>query len=108
MRLISKKRSRGLGVYLEGGQGFCQTLERVQEERERFIKGIDKDAICRLASSYHNGEPCSIFKEPSYGSYNLCIYVAFSLSGDRWVIRIPIVPCLASVEEKLEQEVGAM
>ncbi len=74
--------------------------QRVQEERENFIKGTDQDAICRLAFSYHNREPCSIFKEPSCGSYNLCIYVAFSLSGDRWVVRIPIVPCIASVERK--------
>ncbi|KAF4637068.1 hypothetical protein G7Y89_g1007 [Cudoniella acicularis] len=81
---------------------------RVQQERERFIEAIDLEAICQLASSYHNGEACSIFKEPSHGSYNLCIYVAFPLSGDRWVVRIPIVPCLASAEGKLEQEVGAM
>ncbi|KAF8866939.1 hypothetical protein BDZ45DRAFT_667604 [Acephala macrosclerotiorum] len=81
---------------------------RVREERERFIRAVDQEAICLLASSYHNGEPCSIFMKCSHGSYNLCIYVSFSPSGDRWVVRIPITPCLAFVDEKLAQEIAAM
>lgn len=95
---------------------------RVHEDRDRFIQSIKGEDVCRLASSYHNGEPCVFFKPPEHGSYNICFFVRFptnvdektditgeSKGGDSWVVRIPITPCLALGDrEKLESEVAVM
>jgi hypothetical protein len=102
---------------------------RVRVERDRFVNAIDPETICRLASSYYNNEPCSIFKPFKRGSFNVCFFVEFAPSGharngqwtsvverngetgrkgDRWVVRIPITPRVAFVDEKLEVEVATM
>jgi hypothetical protein len=54
---------------------------RIHEDRGRFIKAID-EVNCRLASSYHNNDPCIIFKPSSRGSYNVCFFVQFSPWGE--------------------------
>ncbi|RDL40360.1 Uncharacterized protein BP5553_00339 [Venustampulla echinocandica] len=98
--------------------------DRVHNNRDGFIESIKEDDICRLASSYHNSEPCTIFKPPVRGSYNICFFVRFcSLSsdnetisdgekceeGDSWVVRVPLSPCLSfEAHEKLESEVATM
>ncbi|KAK0621928.1 phosphotransferase enzyme family-domain-containing protein [Bombardia bombarda] len=98
---------------------------RVHKNRQDFIESINEDDICRLASSYHGGDPCSFFKPPDRGSYNSCYFVEFGGSagigigrsrgddvtgsngssdgfnnskkrgGDRWVVRVPLSPYLA-------------
>lgn len=51
--------------------------DRVHKDRDRFIESIKGDDICRLASSYHNNDPCAFFKPPTRGSYNICFFVRF-------------------------------
>ncbi|KAH9219816.1 hypothetical protein DL95DRAFT_422631 [Leptodontidium sp. 2 PMI_412] len=95
----------------------------VHEARDRFIKSIDEDDIRRLASSYHNDDPCTFFKPPTRGSYNICFFVKFHSpsaqrtshdateqadeSGSSWVVRVPLDPYLSIPTcEKLETEVA--
>src|SRR4051794_12281516 len=85
-----------------GPQNFKDSIVqfRVHRERDQFIADICEDAICRLASSYHNGDHCSFFKPPCRGSYNICYFVHFPSSSsdedvEKWVVRVPLVPCLA-------------
>ncbi|KAI1370205.1 phosphotransferase enzyme family protein [Hypoxylon crocopeplum] len=81
---------------------------RVLNARDEFIASISEDQICRLASSYHNGEPCHYFTEPKRGSYNICFFVAFD-DGEKWVVRVPLAPCLAfDPSSKIEREVATM
>lgn len=98
---------------------------RVHEARDRFIKSIKEDDIRRLASSYHNDDPCTFFKPPTRGSYNICFFVKFHSpstqrtshdateqadeSGSSWVVRVPLDPYLSiPAYEKLETEVTVM
>ncbi|KAH6722167.1 kinase-like domain-containing protein [Leptodontidium sp. MPI-SDFR-AT-0119] len=85
----------------------------VHRERERFSASIRDEAVCSLAASYHNGDACEFFKAPIRGSYNICYFVQFySLidgAGDKWVVRVPLAPCLAfGSRSKLESEVATM
>jgi hypothetical protein len=86
---------------------------RVHRERDRFIEAIQENDVCRLASSHHNGDHCSFFKPPSRGSYNICYFVRFpsrsSEDVDKWVVRVPLAPCLAEgSRSKLEREIASM
>ena len=87
---------------------------RVHGDRDRFIASIQEDDVCRLASLHHNGDPCTYFKPPIRGSYNICYFVQFCSSssdkdGDKWVVRVPLAPCLAyGAEKKLSNEVATM
>ncbi len=83
---------------------------RIREECEIFITKITQNeaAIRKLASSHHpDGEDCTVFGQ-TRGSFNYCFFVRFDPSGMRWVVRIPLIPCLAFVEEKLEAEIATM
>jgi hypothetical protein len=86
--------------------------QRVKIARERFINSIDLSIVCQLASSYNDGEPCHVFQEPMAGSYNICYPVLFSSQSDskmkKWIVRIPLPPCVAFVDEKLESEIATM
>ncbi|KAJ4307774.1 hypothetical protein N0V84_012507 [Fusarium piperis] len=66
--------------------------DKADKERERFINSFEPEEICQLASSYHGGDPCRIFKDRSRGSFNICFFVEFEATAptERWVIRIPI------------------
>lgn len=87
---------------------------RIHRNRDRFIASIRDEDVCRLAALYHNGDTCIFFKPPSRGSYNICYFVQFNPGalngdGDRWVVRVPLAPCLAAVGwSKLESEVATM
>lgn len=110
---------------------------RVHQERDSFIASIRENDVLHLASSYHNGDPCYFFKPPVRGSYNICYFIEFPLNGSdsleseangngncnghsgrqniplpanrRWVIRVPLQPCLAhAARTKLESEVATM
>ena len=87
---------------------------RVHHDRDCFIASIHDEDICRLAASHHNGDTCTFFKPPTRGSYNICYFVQFPSAsiegdGDRWVVRVPLAPCLAfGGKSKLESEVATM
>ncbi|KAK0631593.1 phosphotransferase enzyme family protein [Immersiella caudata] len=81
---------------------------QVHHERDRFIASIPEHQVLALASSYRNTAPCSFFDKPNRGSYNICYFVQFS-DGVKWVVRVPLTPCLAfGGGRKLESEVAAM
>lgn len=87
---------------------------RVHRERDEFIATISEDEVCRLASSYHNGDLCRVFKPSIRGSYNICYFVHFESDnsnedGEKWVVRVPLAPCLAfGSNSKLESEIATM
>lgn len=86
---------------------------RVHRDRDRFIASISEDEVCRLASLYHAGDTCTFFAPPVRGSYNICYLVQFHSiigngGGEKWVVRIPLSPCLAFGDSKLESEIATM
>ncbi|KAH9205016.1 hypothetical protein DL95DRAFT_470977 [Leptodontidium sp. 2 PMI_412] len=89
--------------------------KRIHRARDKFIDAIKPGDICSLASSYHDNDPCDFFKEPKRGSYNICFFVQFRIDGkisekgDRWVVRVPLSPCLAfGAQAKMEREFATM
>ncbi|KAK3358655.1 phosphotransferase enzyme family protein [Lasiosphaeria ovina] len=81
---------------------------RVHRERDQFIASIPEHQVLTLASSYRNAAPCDFFDKPKRGSYNICYFVQFP-DGVKWVVRVPLAPCLAfGGRRKLESEVAAM
>ncbi|KAF4972478.1 hypothetical protein FZEAL_9585 [Fusarium zealandicum] len=91
-------------------QGFTDEIvqRRVHRERDQYLQHITKEKVLAIASSRRPGLSCGYFKEPKRGSYNLCCFVEFG-DGQRWVIRIPLAPCLASgTRSKLEREIATM
>ncbi|KAH0537609.1 hypothetical protein FGG08_005601 [Glutinoglossum americanum] len=88
---------------------ICKTY--VDKQCSAFINSIDREAVCGLASSLNRGTLCHIFGEPKRGSYNVCFPVEFdsgSSNPERWMVRFPILPCLAFPEEKLRGEIATM
>lgn len=86
--------------------------EKITREREAFIQSIDRQTICDLASSYHDGARCRVFKT-THGSFNILFFVEFdsvSPQGkpDRWVIRIPFSGRVRWIDEKIDSEVATM
>ena len=103
-----------------------------------FNKRINKDDVCRLASSFNHGKPCQIAGEPIKGSFNVSFPVVFPSevgSGDdgsgarceqhknddasdveeagsprkeKWLVRFPMLPRVAFPEEKLRSEIATM
>lgn len=91
----------------------------VHKKRDEFIASINEDDVLALAKSHHKGDNCRFFKDPARGSYNICFFVEFDPPADqtesensdreRWVVRIPLTPCLAfGGRSKLENEVATM
>lgn len=81
---------------------------RVHRERDEFIASIPKHQVLALASSHRNATPCDFFDEPKRGSYNICYFLRFP-EDVKWVVRIPLVPCLAfGSRSKLESEIATM
>lgn len=86
--------------------------ENIIRERETFIQSIERQSICDLASSYHDGVGCKVFKT-THGSFNVCLFVEFDLISpgserDRWVIRIPFPGRVPWTDEKIDSEVATM
>ncbi|KPM42267.1 hypothetical protein AK830_g4251 [Neonectria ditissima] len=93
-----------------GLRGYTDKLVQTQvhDERNSFLKSVSKEDVLRLVSSRRQGRNCDYFRDPKRGSYNVCYFVRFD-DGERWVLRIPITPCLASgARRKLEREVATM
>ncbi|XWW94150.1 hypothetical protein V2A60_002092 [Cordyceps javanica] len=84
--------------------------DRIQAERERFISSIKDRDVLRLASSQHPlKKPCTFFQPAIQGGYNICYFVEFAATGQKWTVRIPIHPCLAhDGRSKLASEVTTM
>lgn len=81
---------------------------RVYRERDEFIASIREEQVCKLAWSYRNDDRCGYFEKPVRGSYNICYFVMFG-DGEKWVIRVPLAPCLAfGGRSKLESEIATM
>ncbi|KAM5346690.1 hypothetical protein ACJ41O_009695 [Fusarium nematophilum] len=101
--------------------------DQIRRGRESFVRYLKEDkgeSICALASSYHDGTPCSIFTV-SHGSFNVCIFVQFDesqnaitperevepgrkVSSNRWVVRIPFPGRVPWIDEKIDSEVATM
>lgn len=93
-----------------GLRGFTDKLiqTQVHQKRDRFLASISKKRVLRLLSSRRQDRRCDYFKDPKRGSYNICYFVEFE-DGQRWVLRVPIAPCLAlGARTKLESEVATM
>lgn len=90
------------------------TRHKVSTEAECFIESIDPSTVCDLASSYHpDKQRCWIFDEKKKGGFNVCFPVEFAsrqdgTTGERWMVRVPILPRLAFPEEKLRSEIATM
>ncbi|KAI1945128.1 hypothetical protein LOZ07_003084 [Ophidiomyces ophidiicola] len=82
------------------------TKHRLNAACDEFIKAIDPLKACELASTFHPKQlTCRIFDEWKKGSYNVCIPVVFEDGtegmGEKWMVRIPLLPRLAFPEEKM-------
>ncbi|KAI9824467.1 MAG: hypothetical protein M1832_002002 [Thelocarpon impressellum] len=102
------------------------TQRLVENACIRFIMSIDRDAVCRLASSFNHGKPCRLVGKHKKGSFNVCFPVTFEPARGRqevedvemqeeqqndspqWMVRFPILPRLAFPEEKLRGEIATM
>lgn len=89
---------------------------RIKQECQQFIAGIQTANVCALASRYNANRACTTFAEPKHGSYNVCFFVDFGGDnhgdGDdkptqRWVVRFPL-PSVHDVIGKLRSEVATM
>lgn len=83
---------------------------RIDAERRRFIESIADSDVLQLALSHNPSKGrCFFFQPTIHGSYNICYFVEFSGSQERWVIRVPIRPCLArGGRARLASEVTTM
>ncbi|KAG8409219.1 hypothetical protein J3458_019336 [Metarhizium acridum] len=96
---------------------FGAAQSRVDDERNHFVEAIGnrENDIRQLATAHHpNALPCELFRLPgsrgfmARGTFNICFFVQFP-TGERWVVRIPLRPCLAvSARSKLESEIATM
>lgn len=84
--------------------------EKLDEERDRWVDSLDDGEICRLASSFHHGDPCTIFRPRKRGGFNVCFFIEFESTSKRWVVRIPIPVMVpkAVLDEKTEIELATM
>ncbi|KAK4237601.1 hypothetical protein C8A03DRAFT_44572 [Achaetomium macrosporum] len=88
----------------------CITTDRIEEERGRWVDTLDEVEICRLASFFHNGDQCTVFQPRRRGAFNVCFFVEFESTRERWVVRMPI-PAMhpkAVLDEKTEIELATM
>jgi hypothetical protein len=86
---------------------FPLTAEQIEEGLKVFIDFIDPNDVCKLASQHNSSKACRIFREPANGSYNVCYFVEFE-DSTKWVVRIPLVPCISNVWDKVQSEVATI
>ncbi|KAL2015532.1 hypothetical protein VTK56DRAFT_5329 [Thermocarpiscus australiensis] len=84
--------------------------DQIDEERRRWVDAVDDNEICRLASSFRGGDPCTVFQPRKHGAFNVCFFVEFESPLERWVVRTPIPASLpkALLDEKTEIELATM
>lgn len=97
--------TRSLGPDTVGFPAF--TDDQYHQVKRAFIKSLDSDAVCALASRLNNGRPCKVVKTAS-GSFNACFFVEFDQDGLKWTVRVPIEPALDHPWNKLLSEVATM
>ncbi|WEW61693.1 hypothetical protein PRK78_007185 [Emydomyces testavorans] len=103
------------------------TKHKLDRACQEFIDAIDPLKVCDLVSLFHpEKKACHIFAEWKKGSYNVCIPVIFDngaggkglnenknksdnkSEGEKWMVRIPLLPRLAFPEEKMRSEIATM
>lgn len=90
------------------------TKHRVDQASEELIASIDPSRLCDLATSFHPAKaPCRIFSSWTRGEFNVCFPVIFtqdpeSMEGEKWMVRIPLLPRLAFPKEKMRSEIATM
>ena len=67
--------------------------EQRKSRKAAFIKSIDPDAVCRLASWHRGSMPCRMFRDTTNGSFNACFFVEF-IDGTQWAVRFPIAAAM--------------
>ncbi len=84
--------------------------DRLKKKCDDFIACLQKKerAICALASAHHPVHEACVVIDQRRGSFNYCFFVQFDRSRTKWIVRIPLRPRLAFVEEKLEAEIATM
>lgn len=85
-------------------------MDKMEEERDRWLAALDETELCSFASSFRNGDQCRIFKPRERGAFNVCFFVEFDSPRERWVVRIPIPSCVPKSmwDEKTEIELATM
>ncbi|KAH6705777.1 kinase-like domain-containing protein [Verticillium dahliae] len=83
------------------------TDDQYKQSRKRFIKSLDDNAICALASRYNNGKFCRVVGKAS-GSFNVCVFIEFYEDSAKWIVRIPIEPAFDDAWIKIKSEVATM
>ena len=86
---------------------FPLTDEQCEKGLQAFIDSINPDDVCKLASQHNSSKACRIFRDHAHGSYNVCYFVEFE-DGTKWVVRIPLVPCISNVWDKVQSEVATV
>jgi hypothetical protein len=86
---------------------FPPTDEQCEEGLQAFIASIDINDVCKLASHHNSCKACRVFREHAHGSYNVCYFVEFE-DGTKWVVRIPLAPCISNVWDKIQSEVATI
>lgn len=85
------------------------TKHKFHKAAEELIGSIDPAKICELASSFHpHKRPCQIFGGSKKGGFNVCFSVIFNGEGEKWMVRIPLLPRLIFPEEKMRSEIATM
>ncbi|KAL2366033.1 hypothetical protein RJZ56_001037 [Blastomyces dermatitidis] len=90
------------------------TKHRVDRAAEELIASIDPTRVCDLATSFHPAKSaCRIFSDWKKGGFNVCFPVIFnqdpeSMEGEKWMVRIPLLPRLAFPKEKMRSEIATM
>ncbi|OJD13646.1 hypothetical protein AJ78_05927 [Emergomyces pasteurianus Ep9510] len=89
------------------------TKHKLDRAADDLIASIDPSKVCELASSFHpDKRPCRVFSKWKKGSYKVCFPIIFSqdesLDGEKWMVRIPLLPRLAFPEEKMRSEIATM
>ncbi|CAH0022762.1 unnamed protein product [Clonostachys rhizophaga] len=85
------------------------TSEQYEERRNKFIRAIDENAICTLASAHNKNLPCRIAESrTANGSFNICFFLHFHTVDKTWVVRVPLEPVLHNAWDKVQSEVCTM
>ncbi|KAI9813342.1 MAG: hypothetical protein M1832_006357 [Thelocarpon impressellum] len=94
--------------------------ECIQWASLAFVRRINREDVCRLASSFNHGRPCHLAGEPKQGSFNVCFPVIFDAHAaadlpeneqnqpQKMMVRFPIMPRVAFPAEKLRGEIATM
>ncbi|XWW94102.1 hypothetical protein V2A60_002044 [Cordyceps javanica] len=81
---------------------------RCEQRKEDYIRSINTQDVCALASYYHDSQPCAEFRGRKRGSYNICYFLEFANDQTRWVVRFPLIPILQDAHRKLDCEIATM